>query len=220
MISKPMMKRTWLCAAPALFLCATLVAQGPPSGGGGQQPSQPSQPPSSSQMPSASAPGAAQQGQDFGDQAFVAKALEGNAAEVQLGQLAEQKSQSNDVKQFAQKMVSEHQQMTDKWFKPVAQQIGASEPKGPSKKDKKLAEKLQGLSGQEFDTEYIQAMVKDHRQDLKDFKNEAQSAQDPNVKQIAQQGADVISKHLQMIEQIAQAHNVPLEGKTKEISSK
>lgn len=220
MISKPKMKRLWMCSVPALFTCAALMAQGPPSGGGGgQQPSQPTQPPSS-QMPSSAAPGAAQQSQSFGDQAFVAKAMEGNAAEVQLGQLAQEKSQSNDVKQFAQKMVSEHQQMTDKWFKPVAKQIGASEPKGPSKKDKKLAEKLQGLSGQQFDTEYIQAMVKDHKQDLKDFQSEAQSAQDPNVKQIAQQGADVISKHLQMIEQIAQAHNVPVEGKTKEISSK
>lgn len=170
-------------------------------------------------MPSNSAPGAAQS-QNFGDQAFVAKAMEGDAAEVQLGQLAQQKSQSNDVKQFAAKMVSDHQQMNDKWFKPVAKQIGASEPKGPSKKDKKLAEKLQGLSGQQFDTEYIQAMVKDHKQDLKDFQSEAQSAQDPNVKQIAQQGSDVISKHLQMIEQIAQAHNVPMEGKTKEVSSR
>ncbi len=63
-------------------------------------------------------------------------------------------------------------------------------------------------------------MVKDHKQDLKDFQNEAQSAQDPNVKQIAQQGADLISKHLEMIEQIAQAHNVPVEGKNKEMSSK
>ena len=81
-------------------------------------------------------------------------------------------------------------------------------------------EKLQGLSGQQFDTEYIQMMVKDHKQDLKDFQSEAQNAQDPNVKQVAQKGVDVISKHLQIIEQIAQAHNVPVEGRTKEMSSK
>lgn len=218
MISKPM-KRMWLCSVPVLLTSAALLAQAPPSGGG-QQPNMPSQPPSSQTRPTpGEAPGTAPTGQNFVDQAFVAKALEGGAAEVELGQLAEQKSQSNDVKQFAAKMVSEHQQMDDKWFKPVAKQIGASEPKGPSKKDKKLIEKLQGLSGQQFDNEYIQTMVKDHRQDLKDFQNEAQMAQDPNVKQIAQQGADLTQKHLQMIEQIAQAHNVPVEGK-KEVSSK
>jgi hypothetical protein len=46
-------------------------------------------------------------------------------------------------------------------------------------------------------------MVKDHKEDLKDFQNEVQVAQDPNVKQIAEQGQKIISQHLQMIEQIA-----------------
>ena len=217
MLSKPTMRKMWLCSVPALLTSVALLAQAPPAG----QPSTPSQqqPPSSNMPAPGAAPESAPTGQNFGDQAFVAKALEGNAAEVQLGQLAQEKSQSNDVKQFAQKMVSDHSQMSDKWFKPVAKQMGVSEPKGPSKKDKKLIEKLQGMSGQQFDTEYIQAMVKDHKADLKDFQNEAQMAQDPNVKQIAQQGATIISQHLQMIEQIAQSHNVPVEGKSKDVSS-
>jgi putative membrane protein len=216
MLSKPTMRKIWLCSVPALLTSVALLAQGPPSG----QPSTPSQQPPSSTAPGpGAAPETAPTGQDFGQQAFIAKALEGSAAEVQLGQLAQEKSQSNDVKQFAQKMVSDHSQMSDKWFKPVAKQMGVSEPKGPSKKDKKLIEKLQGMSGQQFDTEYIQAMVKDHKADLKDFQNEAQMAQDPSVKQIAQQGATIISQHLQMIEQIAQSHNVPVEGKSKDVSS-
>ena len=217
MNSKTTMKRMWLCFVPVLLGCAMLAAQAP--GGGGQQPNMPQQP----QQPSTATPatpGTPGTSENFGDQSFLAKAMEGSVAEVELGQLAEQKSESNDVKQYGQKMASEHQQMNDKWFKPVAKQIGASEPKGPSKKDKKLIEKLQGLSGQQFDTEYIQAMVKDHKQDLKDFQSEEKNAQDPNVKQVAQQGADIISKHLELIEQIAQAHNVPLEGKTKEMSSR
>lgn len=218
MVFKHNMKKLWLCSVPALLASAALLAQAPPSGGG-QQP-MPSQPPSSAAPSPGAAPEAAPTGQNFGDQAFVSKALEGGVAEVQLGQLAQQKSQSNDVKQFAQKMVSDHSQMGEKWFKPVAKQMGVSEPKGPSKKDKKLIEKLQGLSGQQFDTEYIQAMVKDHKEDLKDFQSEAQMAQDPTVKQIAQQGSTVIQQHLQLIEQIAQAHNVPVEGKSKEVSSK
>ncbi len=215
------MRKIWLGSVPALLSGAMLLAQNAPGGGGGQSPNMPpTQQPSAGSMPSpGDNPAAAPTGQNFSDQAFVAKALQGGVAEVQLGQLAQEKSQSNDVKQFAQKMVSDHSQMGDKWFKPVAKQMGVSEPKGPSKKDKKLIEKLQALSGPEFDTEYIQAMVKDHKADLKDFQNEAQMAQDPSVKQIAQQGSTVIQQHLQLIEQIAQAHNVPLEGK-KEVSSK
>jgi putative membrane protein len=162
-------------------------------------------------------PGTAPTGQDYAERAFVSKALEGGETEVQLGQLAQQKSQSNDVKQFAQKMVNDHGQMADKWFKPIAQQLGVSGPKGPSKKDKKEIAKLQGLSGADFDREYITMMVKDHQQDLKDFKDEAQVAQNPNVKQIAEQGSAIISQHLQLIEQIAKTHNVAVEG--KEMSS-
>lgn len=218
MSAKRIARKIGIVSAPVL-LAGALLAQNPGSGGGGQQPSTPSQqqqPPSATMgNPGATAPSA----QNFGDQAFVSKAMEGGIAEVELGKLAADKSQSQDVKQFAQRMVNDHSQMGDKWFKPVATQLGVSEPKGPSKKDKKLIEKLQGLSGQQFDTEYIQAMVKDHKEDLKEFQNESQSAQDPNVKQIADQGSKVISQHLQMIEQIAQNHNVPIDGKTKEVSS-
>jgi len=207
-----------LCSATLMLAGAAALAQSP--GGAPQQPNMPSQ-----QQPQASPgspgtdPGAAPTAQNFGDQAFVAKALAGGDAEVQLGQIAEQKSQSNDVKQFAQKMVSDHTQMGDKWFKPVAKQLGVAEPKGPDKKDKKLIAKLETLSGPQFDTEYIQAMLKDHKQDLKDFNEEAQSAQDPNVKQVAQQGATVIQQHLQLIEQIAKNHNVDVDNKSKEVSS-
>jgi putative membrane protein len=218
MSAKRIARKIGVISAPVL-LAGALLAQNPGGGGGGQQPSTPS--PQQQQPSTMGAPGAApaQAAQNFGDQAFVTKAMEGGMAEVELGKLAADKSQSQDVKQFAQKMVNDHSQMSDKWFKPVAQQIGVSEPKGPSKKDRKLIEKLQGLSGQQFDTEYIQAMLKDHKDDLKEFQSESEAAQDPNVKQIATQGTKVISQHLQMIEQIAQNHNVPIDGKSKEVSS-
>jgi putative membrane protein len=218
MTAKRIARKIGIVSAPVL-LASALLAQNPGGGGGAQQPNTPSQ--QQQQQPSTMGnPGATPApGQNIGDQAFVTKALEGGMAEVELGKLAADKSQSPDVKQFAQKMVNDHSQMGDKWFKPVAQQMGVSEPKGPSKKDKKLIEKLQGLSGQEFDTAYIQAMVKDHKDDLKEFQSESEAAQDPNVKQIATQGTKVISQHLQMIEQIAQNHNVPIDGKSKEVSS-
>jgi putative membrane protein len=218
MTAKRIARKIGIVSAPVL-LAGALLAQNPGGGGGGQQPNTPSQQPPSATMGSPGAGATAPTAQNFGDQAFVTKALEGGMAEVELGKLAADKSQSPDVKQFAEKMVNDHSQMGDKWFKPVAKEIGVSEPKGPSKKDKKLIEKLQGLSGQEFDTQYIQAMVKDHKEDLKDFQSEAQAAQDPNVKQIAEQGTKVVSQHLQMIEQIAQNHNVPIDGKSKEVSS-
>jgi len=177
------------------------------------------QQPQQSTTPAVGAPGpypaTAPAGQDFGERAFVARALEGDLSEIELDQLALQKSQSNDVKQLAQKLASDHTQMDEKWFKPVAKQLGVSEPKGPSKKVKKVVAKLEGLSGPDFDTQYLTIMLKDHQQDLKEFKEEANSAQDPNVKQVAEQGANIISQHLQLIEQIAKNHNVAVDEKQK-----
>jgi putative membrane protein len=215
-----------LCLSAGTALLAGTVAFGQmPGSSQPQQPTTPSQQPMPGQpgtnpanpgMGSGAYPGTAPTAQDFGEKAFVKKALEGGEAEVQFGQLAQQKSQSNDVKQFAQKMVSDHSQMADKWFKPVAKELGVSEPKGPSKKDKKELEKLQGLSGDAFDREYIAMMVKDHQQDLKEFKDEAQMAQNPNLKQVAERGSNIIAQHLQLIEQIAKTHNVDVDAKGTE----
>jgi putative membrane protein len=217
MITKRMYSRILLCSAFTILLNALAVAQFQPGGSGQQQPNMPTQPTNPSTGTMGTDNSLANQQASI-DQAFVRKALEGGATEVQLGQLAQQKSQSQDVKQFGQKMVEDHTQLGEQ-MKPIAQQLGVKEPKGPSKKDKQLIAKFEGLSGPQFDEAYIQAMVKDHKEDLKEFKDEAQSALNQNVKQAAQQGAGVISQHLQMIEQIAQSHNVATDGKSKTSAS-
>jgi putative membrane protein len=209
--------RIGLCSAAALLAGATLLAQTPGGSPGmpQQQPQQPTtQPTTPSQVPDA---GPSNSVQSMADQSFVSEAIQGNLAEVQLAQLAQQKSQSQDVKQFALRLANDHTQMNQKWFGPEAKQLNVSEPKSPSKKDKKLMAKLEALNGDEFDKEYIAAMVKDHQEDLKKFKQEADAAQDPTLKQIAQQGSTVISNHLQLAEQVAKNHNIPVEG---EISSR
>ncbi len=151
------------------------------------------------------------------EKAFVREAMEGGMAEVQLGQLAAQKASSDDVKQFGQKMVDDHTRLNEE-MQPVAQQLGVAPPTKLSKKDEKTMATLQNLSGAQFDNEYIKCMLKDHKKDASEFKTEAQQAQNPAVKQAAQQGSQVIDQHLQMIEQIAQSHNVTT-GKGKNSSA-
>jgi len=209
-----------MSAGTALLGTTVALAQAP-GGSPQQQPSMPQSPSSNSGAQpmdngnsTASTPTSSQ---DFSERAFISQAWQGGMAEVQLGQLAQQKSESTDVKQFAAKMVNDHGQMGEKWLKPVAQQMGLTEPSGPSKKDKKEIEKLSSLSGQDFDKEYIMMMVKDHQKDLKEFQTESQTAQSPAVKQIAEKGSQVIEQHLQIIQQIAKAHNIDAGG--KEMSS-
>jgi putative membrane protein len=193
-----------------LLACATTLAQTSP--GSMPQPQQQQQQTNPSANSTMGNPGAVQQQQSsvasaMQDKEFVHAALQGGMAEVQLGQLAAEKGSSDDVKQFGQKMVADHTKLGDQ-MKLVAAQLGVKAPDGPSKKDKELYTKLQGLSGKDFDNAYIVAMVKDHKKDADEFKAQAQTSQNPAIQQAAQQGSMVIDQHLQMIDQIAQSHNL------------
>jgi putative membrane protein len=86
-------------------------------------------------------------------------------------------------------------------------------PKEPSKKDRQMIARLEALSGPQFDEEYIKVVVKGSQQDAKDFKNEAESAQDPNLQQTAKSDAPILAQNLQTAQQVAQAHNVVLDAK-------
>ena len=147
---------------------------------------------------------AAQTQQQQMDKKFVEGALQGGMAEVELGKLALQKSSSENVKKFAQRMIDDHTKLGDD-MKPVAEQIGVKMPSGLSKKDLALQAKLETLSGPQFDKAYIQAMVKDHKKDYAEFQQEAQSAAIPAVKEAAMKGEPVIKSHLDEIEQISKS---------------
>jgi putative membrane protein len=210
-ISKPMHSRLIVLSGALLLAGTTAFAQISPGGGAGGAQSNPASPGQTAPGQNSPLNGTQAQQQDptagMQDKAFVHNAMEGGMAEVELGQLAAQKGSSDDVKQFGQKMVDDHTKLNDQ-MKPIAQQLGINPPEKLSKKDRALQDHLQSLSGSQFDNAYIEAMVKDHKKDLDDFKNEAQQTQNQQLQQAVQQGGQVIAQHLQMIEQIAQAHNV------------
>lgn len=141
------------------------------------------------------------------DKAFVQDALQDGMAEVKLGHLAEQKGASADVRQFGAKMVNDHTQL-DNYLSKAASSMEMSAPRHISKKDKKLYARLSALSGAQFDDAYISAMVKGHEKALSDFRHTSEDTQLPFLKQVAEQGSQIIYGHLQMIKKIAQDHNL------------
>ena len=138
------------------------------------------------------------------DQQFVTKAAQGGMAEVELGQLAAQKAQNPQVKQFGQKMVDDHTKANDQ-LKQVASQEGVTLPTGLDAKDQALKDRLSKLSGDQFDRVYMQHMVQDHKKDIADFQKEANNGKDQQVKQFAQQTLPTLKEHLQMAQQDEQA---------------
>ena len=203
--------RMWNLAVAAALCCSPMLAQAPggagagAGGGGMQQPSGANSPSSMDQQQQMATNGVS--GMNTGpavDKAFVKKALEGNIGEIEMGKLALQKSSDDQVKQFAQRMVDDHGKMQDQ-LKPAAEQMGVKVPDGPSKGQMKSMDKMKALSGDAFDQAYIKDMVKDHKGDDSDFKMEAQSTQNPQLKQLVMQSDQTIESHLQQIEQIAKS---------------
>jgi putative membrane protein len=141
------------------------------------------------------------------DKQFVVAAIRGGMAEVELGKLAIEKGNSEDLKQFAQKMVTDRTQLGEQ-MKQVAHQIGVTPPSALSPSDRALEARLKTLSGDAFDRAYIQAMVKVHEDELGEFNQEIADASSFVVKDAAREGAKAIQGLLDIIRKIAQSNNV------------
>jgi putative membrane protein len=185
-------------APAALFAQADLMAQSASQ----TQPNLPQQQPAASTSMQDSSSGMGLTAQTMKDKIFLRKAAEGGMAEVQLGQLAAQKAEGADVKAFGQKMVTDHTALNEQ-MRLVAEAMGIRTPKHLNKADQAEYDKLNGLSGSDFDTEYLTFMVKDHHQDLREFREEAQNASDPALKEAVAKGEKVIEQHLMMVDKLA-----------------
>jgi len=174
------------------------------------------------------------------DQKFVIEAAHGGMMEVELGRLATQKAASDDVKQFGQRMVDDHSKAYEELVT-LASSKGIMLPKpgehhmsGDSgtdaahhglmgkehdkmmKEHHKLMSKLNGLSGAEFDREYMKLMVEDHTKDVAGFEKEAAHGDDADVKAWAGNKLPTLKEHLQMARDI----NMKVGGKTTTGASK
>jgi len=108
-------------------------------------------------------------------QKFFEKAAIANMAEIKLGQLAAQRAESADVKQFAQMMVDEHTKALDQ-LKEAAQKASITLPTDLDGKHQKKQDKLSEASGAEFDKKYVDAMVDAHKDVAKMLKDESKKS--------------------------------------------
>ena len=135
------------------------------------------------------------------DRTFMQKAAQGGMAEVELGKLAEENAQSQDVKAFGKRMVEDHSKAGDQ-LKQVASQEGVTLPSDLDAKDKATKQRLSQLHGDAFDKAYMKDMVTDHREDVAEFKHESNAGRDPQVKEWATQTLPTLEEHLKMAEQV------------------
>lgn len=135
------------------------------------------------------------------DQKFAMEAAMGGMMEVELGRVAATKGASEEVRQFGQRMVDDHTKAGAELMQ-VASGKGMMLPTAPDAKHQMMMQKLNALSGEKFDKEYVSMMVKDHKKDVAEFQKEANKGMDADIKAFASSTLPTLQGHLQMIQRI------------------
>jgi putative membrane protein len=142
------------------------------------------------------------------DSLFVLKAAQGNAAEIASGQLAVTKAQSDQVRQLAQRLVTEHS-MANEQLTPLGARNGVLLPKEPGLMHRATMQHLQGLSGAEFDRAFLTAQMESHEAAITLYNQEIMYGRDPQVRSYAQSVLPHIIAHTMAIYSLARTMNAP-----------
>jgi predicted outer membrane protein len=148
-----------------------------------------------------------------GDEKILKDMAMANMAEVEGGKLAQSKSQSSEVKAFAQQMIDDHTANLNE-VKALAQARGVTLPTEPDAKHKAMAAKLEKMSGDAFDKAYMkQAGVQDHKAVHAKLMAASKKAKDPEVKALVDKTEPVVAQHLKSAEQMPMAKTGTTSGK-------
>jgi predicted outer membrane protein len=142
---------------------------------------------------------------------FAMKAAEGGMLEVKLAQLAQQKSQSQEVKQLAQKIEQDHTQANQQLMQ-VAKQKNIDLPTDLKGENQETYQAFQQLEGKDFDNAFLLHNVKDHLKDIMMFQKEAQNGTDQDIKQWATMTLPKLQQHAQHIRTVAQSAGMPIDA--------
>jgi putative membrane protein len=136
------------------------------------------------------------------EQDWIKHAMSGNQFEIQAGQLVGQKAQDPQIKQFAQRLVQDHQKAADQ-LKQVAQQMNVQVSEDLMPVHQAKLQELQQKPAKQLELAFIFDQVACHTKDLLEYQFVAQNAQNPQLKQFAQQTVPHLRQHLQTAMSIA-----------------
>ena len=142
---------------------------------------------------------------DKQSETFLKKAIEGNFAEVSMGELAQQNGQSDAVKSFGRMLSTDHAAANQKALN-AAQALGMNSPGGPNAKQKADHDKMSKMTGAGFDKMFATHMVADHQKDIAEYKKASKSKDAAG--EYASGQIDTLQKHLETAKSL-KAGNTP-----------
>lgn len=132
------------------------------------------------------------------DRNFIMKAAQAGHAEVETGKLAAAQAGDAGIKQFGEKMVQDHGKANDELAQ-LAKSKGVEPPTAPDEAHQRLAKRMQGLKGADFDKVYLREVGhKDHDEAIKLFQSQAKNGQDAELKAFAEKTLPTLQEHRRM----------------------
>lgn len=116
-----------------------------------------------------------------------------------MGELAQQKGESDSVKTFGETLVTDHGDHLKK-LQAMARQMNVAVPAAPTAQQKVEHDRLSKLSGARFDREFARHMVTDHKKDIAKYQAEARKT--GPLADLARETMPVLQKHLKMAQDL------------------
>lgn len=131
------------------------------------------------------------------EEKFVKKASQGSLMEIRMGEMAAQKAESGPVKQFGDKLARDHEKANEK-LKEIAQRKSITLSEELKDKHQEKLQEIGGLSGEQFDREFLKVAVEGHKKAIKEYEKQAQEGEDPAIRSYASETLPVLREHLRI----------------------
>jgi putative membrane protein len=138
--------------------------------------------------------------QDKASQKFLKEAIEGNLAEVQMGQLAQKNGGSDGVRSFGQMLEKDHSDANQK-ATAASNNLGMTAPTAPNVKQKAAYDRMAKLSGPAFDRAFAMHMVEGHKKVIKEYEKEAKKSDAAGS--YAKEALPTLHKHLETAQNLS-----------------
>jgi putative membrane protein len=135
------------------------------------------------------------------DLAFLTQAARGGLAGVEMARLAEQRASSPSVREFARRMIADHEQ-TNRSLHGLAESDAAPAADEMDAEGRQVRDALGRLSGAQFDIEYLRQQVPAHQRMAQLFEYEIGSGSDAEVQRFAAAVLPRIFTHLAVARQL------------------
>ena len=159
--------------------------------------------PSTDDVQQQAAPAKAAKGKpETGAREFLIQVMEDSLAEMELCMVALDNTESDDIRAFAQTMIDEHGQLGQQ-IEQMARSMKVPFPKKMRSEHASMIRDMSQLMGEEFDRRFMEQNLQYHENDLKVFQHYAKEEGEGPIKDLADAGVKLFSKHLKMVKAMA-----------------